>query len=78
LITNGRCGPLLQQQDPLPGWPGDWALPPDAFTSEKAAAMDTRTVSVALNDADEHLIEKTCDSSLEPGECFFCTGPETD
>jgi len=24
------------------------------------------------------LIEKTCDSSLEAGECFFCTGPETD
>jgi hypothetical protein len=29
-------------------------------------------------DAGEHLIEKTCDSNLEPGECFFCTGPETD
>jgi hypothetical protein len=24
------------------------------------------------------LIEKTCDSSPEAGECFFCTGPETD
>jgi hypothetical protein len=32
----------------------------------------------SLSDAGGHLIEKTCDSSLEPEECFFCTGPETD
>ncbi len=24
------------------------------------------------------LTEQTCDSTLEGGECFFCTGPETD
>jgi hypothetical protein len=35
--------------------------------------------SVTRADAEEFtLIEKTCDSSLEAGECFFCTGPETD
>ncbi|MET4147638.1 hypothetical protein ABIB45_004579 [Arthrobacter sp. UYCo732] len=32
----------------------------------------------SFSEAGEHLIEKTCDSSLELGECFFCTGPETD
>jgi hypothetical protein len=24
------------------------------------------------------LIEQICDSSTEAGECYFCTGPETD
>ncbi|MET3949115.1 hypothetical protein ABIB49_003841 [Arthrobacter sp. UYCu512] len=39
--------------------------------------MRTGTLSVATN-TDRYLIEKICHLSLESGECFFCTGPETD
>lgn len=41
----------------------------------KQGAVKTRALSNAER---SNLIEKTCDSSLEAGECFFCTGPETD
>lgn len=44
----------------------------------EAAAMRTRTLSVARTNTDKYLIEKICLLSLESGECFFCTGPETD
>ncbi|WP_258190787.1 MULTISPECIES: hypothetical protein [Arthrobacter] len=41
--------------------------------------MKTPTLSVARTNAGgSTLIEKICDSSLEAGECFYCTGPETD
>lgn len=51
----------------------------DAPTSKKVAVVKTRAQSVTRTNAEgSTLIEKTCDSSLEAGECFFCTGPETD
>ena len=40
-----------------------------------AAVAETQALS---NAGRSTFIEKTCDSSLEAGECFFCTGPETD
>ena len=51
----------------------------DAPPSKKVAVVITRALSVTRTDAEgSTLIEKICDSSLEAGECFFCTGPETD
>ncbi len=32
----------------------------------------------AVSSARSILLEKTCDSSLEVGECLFYTGPEAD
>ncbi|MDR6414712.1 hypothetical protein J2808_001440 [Pseudarthrobacter sulfonivorans] len=40
-----------------------------------AAVAKTQAPTTAVRAT---FIEKTCDSSLEAGECFFCTGPETD
>jgi hypothetical protein len=56
-----------------------WALATGAPTSKKVAVVKTRPLSVTRTNAEgSTLIEKVCDSSLEAGECFFCTGPETD
>ncbi len=54
-------------------------LAADAPTSKKVAVVKTRALSVIRTNAEgSTLIEKICDSSLEAGECCFCTGPETD
>lgn len=44
-------------------------------TQAVVKTVKTRALS---NNERSIVIEKTCDSSLEAGECFFCTGPETD
>lgn len=63
----------------FPGNGSTRALPTDAPTSKDGAVMKTRVLSAIRPNAEgSALIEKTCDSSLEAGECFFCTGPETD
>jgi len=63
----------------FPGNGSRWALATVAPSSREVADMKTRTLSAARTNAEEStLIEKICDSSLEAGECFFCTGPETD